>query len=547
MMAFLSFIVHRRRERSLGGRSSPIFARAMKRAIIGLQLLKDFSERGKRIPMDTEHVHHHLSTTEHEADVQPERSEQPVRAHTEGAEGSPDPTSNAAPSTTSDEPPPPPTTEEEAPVSDPHPMEELSDESLELKRFHRGQMVEGTIIAKTDRELIIDIGGKSEGIVPADDLSLLDPEVLEKLTVGQRTVAYVLNPETPEGHVLLSLSRAQVEHDWRRVQQWQEEGRTIEARVVDVNRGGVVVRVGQLRGFIPASHLERRSDLPRTENPEQRFSPLKGQTLKVKVLEVDRQRRRLVLSEKEAVQEEREKARAELLASLKEGDVRRGRVKSLTNFGAFVDLGGIDGLIHISELSWKHVKHPSEVLQVGDEVEVYVLNVDREKERIGLSLRRMQPEPWETVLERYAIGQVVEGEVTKIMPYGAFVRLEDGIEGLVHVSELADRYVSHPHEVVREGDRVQVRILSIDPQSRRIGLSIKQASEEAYVEVDWEEAEPEEVTVADITDVTPTAITASEDISPAAVDSDDHADSSPHSEVIQEPPTDVDTNPYEPS
>ncbi len=477
--------------------------------------------------MNAEHVPEQSSATTQESTVQPEPTEQPTPSPIETAE---DPGPSSAGEETSMEAPQPTESPssppEEAPTSpEPHPMEHLSDESLELKRFHRGQMVEGTIIAVSEREIIIDIGGKSEGIVPADDLSLLDPDVREELTVGQRTVAYVLNPETPEGHVLLSLSRAQVEHDWRRVQQWQEEGRTIEAPVIDVNRGGVVVRVGQLRGFVPASHLERRPDLPRTQNPEQRFAPLKGQTLKLKVLEVDRQRRRLVLSEKEATREEREKARETLLANLQEGDVRRGRVKSLTDFGAFVDLGGIDGLVHISELSWRHVKHPSEVVQVGDEVEVYVLNVDRENGRIGLSLRRLQPEPWETVLERYAIGQVVEGEVTKVMAYGAFVRLEDGIEGLVHVSEMADRYVGHPREVVREGDKVQVRILNIDPQARRIALSIKQASEDAYVEVDWEEAEPEEITLADITDYTPEqAIPASPESTTAGVGEPDPAE-----------------------
>ncbi len=432
--------------------------------------------------MSTEHTHDMSQTTEQTVppaeqsqDVLPSAAESPEPA--EGVSESPEGTSAVEETA-------------EEPVTD-HPMDHLAAESLELKRFRRGEMVEGTIVARTEKEIIIDIGGKSEGIVPADDFTHLPPEVLEGLQVGKRVVAYVLNPETPDGHTLLSLTRAQMEADWRRAQAWMEEGRTVEAPVVDVNRGGLVVRFGLLRGFVPASHVERRPDMDPQAPPAKRLAPLKGQTLKLKIIEVDRNRRRLVLSEREAVREEREAARERLLAELEPGQVRRGRVKSLAKFGAFVDLGGLDGLVHISELSWKHVQHPSEVVQVGDEVEVYVLNVDREAGRVGLSLRRLQPKPWDTVLERYAIGQVVEGEVTKIVPFGAFVRLEDGIEGLVHVSELADRYVAHPREVVKEGDRVQVRILNIDPQAKRMGLSIKQAREDAYIEVDWEEAEDE--------------------------------------------------------
>ncbi len=438
-----------------------------------------------------------IPTPEAEADVTT-----PVEG--EGAEAT-EPTAEAAPAVTdesTDEPAPEAsapeaaddaTAEESEAEEEAHPMEALLEESLTLKHFRRGQMVEGIIIAKTDSEIIIDIGGKSEGIVPAQDLSRLSEEFLNSLNVGDEVVAYVLQPEGREGHAVLSLSRAQAEYDWRRVDTWRQEGTTIEAPVTEVNRGGVVVQVGQLRGFVPASHLERRGRTEQGGSPEERFADLKGQVLKLKVLEVDRRRKRLILSEKEAMREERERERERLLNELREGEVRRGRVTSITNFGAFVDLGGIDGLIHISELAWRRVNHPSEVVQVGDEVEVYVLSVDREKGRVGLSLRRLQPKPWETVLERYAIGQVVEGVVTKVMPFDTFVRLEDGIEGLVHISELADHFVSHPHEVVKEGDTVRVRILRIDPEAKRMGLSIKQASEDAYVEVDWDIADEEEL------------------------------------------------------
>ncbi len=374
-----------------------------------------------------------------------------------------------------------------------NPMAALLDEDLALKQFRRGQMIRGVIIAKTDSEIIVDIGGKSEGIVPPQDLARLDEEFLNQLNVGDEIVAYVLTPEGREGHAVLSLSKARAEYEWDQAIRWHEEKATIEAQVTEANRGGVVVQVGLLRGFVPGSQLVPRPETRGAASPEERFAPLKGKVLKLKVIEVNRRRKRLILSEREAEREEREKRRQELLQELRKGEVRHGRVTSITKFGAFVDLGGVDGLIHISELSWGRVNHPSEVLQVGDEVDVYVLDVDREQGRVSLSLRRLLPKPWETVLERYAIGQVVEGTVTRVVPFGAFVRLDDGIEGLVHISELADRYVSHPHEVVKEGDRVQVRILNIDPQAKRMGLSIKQVDEEEYVEVDWEEADEEEV------------------------------------------------------
>ncbi len=375
----------------------------------------------------------------------------------------------------------------------PHPMEALTEEDFQLRQFRRGQMIRGIIISKTDSEIVVDIGGKSEGIVPPHDLARLDEEFLNELNEGDEIVAYVLTPEGREGQVVLSLSKARSEYEWERMARLQEENATVEAKVTEANRGGVVVQVGLLRGFIPASHLVARPETRGAASPEERFASLVGQTLQAKILEVNRKRQRLILSEKEAEKEARQARRREVLQELRKGEVRRGRVTSLTNFGAFVDLGGVDGLIHISELSWGRVEHPSEVVKVGDEVDVLVLDVDQERERVSLSLRRLLPKPWETALERYAIGQVVEGTVTRVMPFGAFVRLDDGIEGLVHISELANRFVNHPHEVVKEGDRVQVRILSIDPDNKRMGLSIKQVDEEEYVEVDWEVADEEEI------------------------------------------------------
>jgi len=373
-----------------------------------------------------------------------------------------------------------------------HPMEALLEEDLALKQFHRGQVVEGIVVAKGENELLIDIGAKSEGIVYKHEIPSHGDQSLESIQVGDEVLAYVLQPEGREGHVVLSLNRAQQERDWRRAAELQESQEVLEAKVADTNKGGVIIRFGQLRGFVPASQLERRGEADKDAAPDERFAFLKGESIKVKVLEVDRKRRRLIFSQRAAMRKVREEQKRRLLEEIQEGEVRRGRVSSITRFGAFVDLGGIDGLIHISELAWKHVKHPSEVVQVGDEVDVYVLNIDRERGRVGLSLRRLLPKPWETVLDNYAVGQVVEGVVTKVAPFGAFVRLEDGIEGLVHISELSDRRVGHPHEVVKEGDRVQARILRIEPEAKRMGLSIRQASEDAYVEYDWDVVEEED-------------------------------------------------------
>lgn len=382
--------------------------------------------------------------------------------------------------------------EEPSPPPDEHPMKALLEEDLTLKQFRRGQIVEGVIVAKGENEVLIDVGAKSEGIVYGNDLSQLNEDFRSNLQVGDKVLAYVLQPESRDGHVILSLARAQQEQDWRRAEELWQSQEIFEARVAETNRGGAIIRFGQLRGFVPASQLERRNEAPKDVRAEERFAFLQDQPIQVKVIEVDRRRRRLILSERAAMKELRQREKERLLQEIQEGEVRRGRVTSITDFGAFVDLGGIDGLIHISQLAWKRVQHPSEVVQVGDEIDVYVRSVDREKGRVGLSLRRLLPKPWETVLDNYAVGQVVEGVVTKIVPFGAFVRLEDGIEGLVHISELADRRVGHPHEVVKEGDRVQARILRIDPKAKRMGLSIKQASEEAYVEVDWDVAEEDE-------------------------------------------------------
>jgi len=260
-----------------------------------------------------------------------------------------------------------------------------------------------------------------------------------------------------------------------------------EGVITGYNRGGVIVRVGRVRGFVPASQLspQWQGQQDTEADPEQRWARLVGQKLQLKVVELDRLRNRLILSERIAMRDVRKGQKDRLLSSLQRGDVLKGTVTSIADFGAFVDLGGADGLIHLSELAWHRVGHPSEVLKVGQQVEVYVMNVDPEKKRIGLSLRRMTPEPWSVVADQYVVGQIVTAQITRLMAFGAFAKIDNTIEGLIHISEMADYRIGHPKEIVQEGDEVQVRIIKVDPQNRRVGLSLRQASEESYVEVDW--------------------------------------------------------------
>lgn len=392
------------------------------------------------------------------------------------------------------------TTEEDQETAEPTTMAELMQEALdELPRFRRGDFVRGTIISKAPDEILIDVGAKSEGIVAGRELERMGPAAVEALNEGDEVLACVLRPADREGRVLLSLTRAQMEKDWRKVEQLFEAGEPIERTVAGGNKGGVIVRLGRVRGFVPASQLSRehRGAMPPKsesgeeveQDPEERWAHLIGKKLLLKVVEVDRRRNRLILSERAAGREWRKHRKEELIDELRAGQVLEGRVSTLCSFGAFVDLGGADGLVHLSELAWQHVKHPGEVIQVGDEVKVQVLSVDKERRRIGLSIKRLQPEPWETVGDRYSTGQLVEATVTKITEFGAFAQLEDGIEGLVHVSELSDRRVTHPNEVVQEGDKVTVRIIRVEPERRRIGLSMKRVSDPDYLGMDWQFAE----------------------------------------------------------
>lgn len=371
-----------------------------------------------------------------------------------------------------------------------HPMALLlaeMDQALIIPQ--QGQIRNGVIVEKRPHELLVDIGYKSEGIVGGRELDRIE-EMLQSLGVGDEVPVYVLR-EDREGNLMLSISRAQAEKDWEKAEEYMQSQGVFEGEVAANNRGGVIVKIGQVRGFVPASQLSsesQRMSNDSVENAEDRWADLVGKSLMLKVIDIDRRRNRLILSERLAMREWRRKMKDQLLDSLAEGQVYDGVISSIADFGAFVDLGGADGLIHLSELSWNRVNHPSEVVKVGDEVKVQILNVDQERRRIGLSLRRLQAHPWDLVEEHYEVGQIVRGQITKLVNFGAFARLEkDGIEGLIHISELSDQRVAHPKEVVSEGEELDLRVIRIDVDRRRMGLSLKQAlPQEEEPELDWQ-------------------------------------------------------------
>ncbi len=366
-------------------------------------------------------------------------------------------------------------------------MADLVDD-FQYKPLKAGDTRDGIIVSISSSEILVDVGAKSEGFVHQREMERLGKDYIDSLNVGDSVVVYVVRPEDRDGNIVLSLNRAQQERDWRDAETLLESGEIFESSVIGFNRGGVICRIGKVRGFIPASQLVTKGDSRADANDDNRYASMVGKSLWLKVVELDRKRNRLILSERLAMRERRRSRKDELLGELKKGDVRKGRISSLAKFGAFVDLGGADGLIHLSELSWSRVNHPNEVIQVGDEVQVYVLNVDRDRKRIGLSLRRLEPEPWSVIHDRYAVGQLVEGIITKLASFGAFARVDGTLEGLIHISELANHRVTHPREVVKEGDVLNLRVIRIDPGRRRMGLSLKRAAEEEYAEVDWRAA-----------------------------------------------------------
>ncbi len=350
---------------------------------------------------------------------------------------------------------------------------------LTIKYFNDGDIVEG-IIVKVDRdEVLLDIGYKTEGVIPSRELSIkhdVDPN--DVVSVGDSVEALVLQKEDKEGRLILSKKRAQYERAWGDIEKIKAEDGVVEGTVIEVVKGGLIMDIG-LRGFLPASLVEMR----RVRD----LDPYIGQKIEAKIIELDKNRNNVVLSRRAWLEQTQSAVRQNFLTELTKGQVRKGVISSIVNFGAFVDLGGVDGLVHVSELSWKHIDHPNEVVQVGDEVTVEVLDVDMDRERVSLSLKATQEDPWQHFARTHQIGQIVPGKVTKLVPFGAFVRVEEGIEGLVHISELAERHVEIPEQVVQIGDSVMVKIIDIDLERRRISLSLKQANEtEASVGDDFD-------------------------------------------------------------
>ena len=338
-----------------------------------------------------------------------------------------------------------------------------------IKYFNDGDLVEG-IVVKVDRdEVLLDIGYKTEGVIPSRELSIKhDVDPSEVVTVGDSVEALVLTKEDKEGRLILSKKRAQYERAWGTIEKIKEEDGVVEGLVIEVVKGGLIVDIG-LRGFLPASLVEMR----RVRD----LQPYIGKTLEAKIIELDKNRNNVVLSRRSYLEKTQSQVRQTFLNQLQRGQIRNGVVSSIVNFGAFVDLGGVDGLVHVSELSWKHIDHPSEVVQVGDEVTVEVLEVDMDRERVSLSLKSTKEDPWQHFARTHGINQVVPGKVTKLVPFGAFVRVDEGIEGLVHISELAERHIEMPEQIVQVNDDIFVRVIDIDLERRRISLSLKQAND----------------------------------------------------------------------
>jgi small subunit ribosomal protein S1 len=402
----------------------------------------------------------------------------PVAAHAE-------PAPEAAPAFTAEElAAAVPAAPEPAPAAEPTTMAELlAEQDADIRSFKHGDVVEGAVVRIDRDEILVDIGAKSEGVVSNRELYGRNAEAAPALAVGDIVLVYVLQPESPEGHAVLSLRRAGLERKWRSMQEQFETGVIIEAPVIDHNKGGLIVDCG-IRGFVPISQIVDFPRRPQNEQPRdaaqeiaEKLQPYVGRRLRLKILEVNRKANRLILSEKVALYEERREKRDELFSSLQVGQKVVGTVRSIAPFGVFIDLGGIDGLVHKSELSWNKVNNPEAGYKVGDEVEAEVIDINHERGRISLSIRRLQPDPWHSTVADFRVGDIIDGTVTKLVNFGAFVRVRDGLEGLIHISELSHQRVAHPGDVVREGQTLKLKIISLDSERHRLGLSLKQAEE----------------------------------------------------------------------
>ncbi|MBN2258082.1 MAG: S1 RNA-binding domain-containing protein [Anaerolineaceae bacterium] len=363
----------------------------------------------------------------------------------------------------------------------------LKQEGMDIDFPAPGEIRSGVIASVTPGQILVSVGTKSEGVITGRELEAIPVEELENLTVGREILVYVINPEDQSGNIVLSYTRAREESSWTEADGYKDSGELFHGTVAGYNKGGLIVHIGELKGFVPSSQFSyARRSTSSGDSPDQRYSKMVGETIDVRVIEVDRERRRLILSERAASGETRESIKDRVLDELQVGDVCTGRVTSIADFGVFVNINGADGLVHLSEVSWDRIQKPDDIVKSGQEVKVKVISIDRDKKRIGLSMRRLQDDPFAKKIESIQVGQLLEGTITRLTKFGAFARLEDDIEGLIHISEISENRIEHPKEVLKEGEVVTVRVIKIDPENHRIGLSIRRVDSSAYVDLDWQ-------------------------------------------------------------
>lgn len=363
----------------------------------------------------------------------------------------------------------------------------LESKGISIDFPRKGETRQGVIASITQDQILVNVGTKSEGIISGKELESIPKAERDKLSVDQEISVYILDPEDSSGNLVLSYMRAREEESWKKAEELLTSKKSFDSKITGYNKGGLIVDLETIRGFIPASQisLSRRAAMT-GDTPEQRWSKMIDEPVKVCVIEVDRERRRLIFSERAASNETRETLKERVIDSLNEGDIRSGRVTSLADFGAFINISGADGLVHLSEISWDHIKHPNEALEIGQEVKVKVISVDKEKKRIGLSIRQTQEDPWADRVAKYQVGQLVEGTITRLTKFGAFAKLDDEIEGLIHISEISEKRIDHAKEVLKEGEKVTLRVIKIDPANHRIGLSVRRVDSMAYADMDWQ-------------------------------------------------------------
>jgi small subunit ribosomal protein S1 len=362
----------------------------------------------------------------------------------------------------------------------------LEAEGVNIDFPRQGEIRQGIIASISKDQILVSVGTKSEGVITGKELEAIPAEDLKDLEVGKEISVYIINPEDSNGNLVLSYMQAREEENWKKAEELMANKTPFESKVVHYNKGGLIVALDGLRGFVPASQISMSRKAAMTgDTPEQRYGKMVGSPITCCVMEVDRERRRLIFSERAASNETRETVKERIIENLQEGEVRKGRVTSLADFGAFVNINGADGLVHLSEVSWDHIKNPAEVLKVGDEVNVKVISVDKDKKRIGLSIRQTQEDPWGDRMAKYKVGELLTAEITRLTKFGAFAKLEDDLEGLIHISEISEKRIEHAKEVLKEGDKVTVRVIKIDPEAHRIGLSIRRVDSMAYADQDW--------------------------------------------------------------